>query len=72
VRATGESRWLGRGPLSDADQPKSDADAAEVRRPESLWLVTDSDAEKKGTNWVGRWDSDVCNCWTRDKLASRA
>jgi hypothetical protein len=30
-------------PLSDTDKPKSDADAAEGRRPKSVWLVTDSD-----------------------------
>jgi hypothetical protein len=48
------------GLLSDADKSISDADAAEGRLPDSVWLVTDLDAEED-TNWLWRWDSDVCN-----------
>ena len=51
------------GQLSDADRPISDA--PEGRRSDSGWLVTDSDAEED-TNWLWRWDSDVCKCSVTD------
>ncbi len=37
--------------MGDADKLKLDADAAEGKRPDSLWLVTDSGVEKTPTGW---------------------